>query len=896
MIYRTWAIGSSVLALIILASTFAWLQRQPLIDTTLRPWLCNALSVRLDGDFQIERIELESDRVVLNRLKFQRGEEFELSFPSTELTFSPWQLLQGRLTSVKFTGPEVSINRWPESETRSPPPSLSRPWLEIETVTVQNGSLAAVLGTKVLHVDQLNLTAGLTSTFPVRVTGQVGIDSRLPVTIQGHGSWTESPRLTIEAFIFDGSPLLVRPVTLAPGLVEGRVSLGLDRLDAAMADRVLEAAGESRPWPPEADWTLNQARIELTWGNDMLQGKVTASDGRARLDERVLNLKRLEFTLAGQEKNWVAEATIDLPGTSRFALGITWEKGLLKGTWELASIDPTQLSKGLVRRFDNAPQLRNIALSGQLRWSDAGFTLPSLRLRGELEGQGWKGGFRADAKIDRYADAWRITLHQLTADDLEFFSADGLSGWTGGTLRLAGSLEIGARTSFTVNGEINLTEALLGNWYGELADLPLHFNLRGQRTEPGLWQLVQGELSLAQLVTADLTAETDLRSGRLGGRIAVVELGGDFSRQVKKHGSFALSQLNHLVMAGGLEAEGNLRWTPTGRDLNIAIQLQHAGLRLGSDLVIRNIDGTVPLIVREPGLATGQEKTGRLTWESFEAGPLHGEETGITLTASPNRLLMHETLPLQLAGGELNLFEATLGWDESPFFKTSARLSGVKLGALSEDLGWPPLNGLLEAELRGIRYSNDRLSLDGGASANLFGGRVELSNMSVRSPFAAHPLFRLDVDFSGIDLLQLTETFAFGEMNGIADGYIHHLELFGTTPSTFQARFETRTSGTRNISVKALNNINTLSQGGLSAALSQGIYQFIDFYRYRKIGLLCSLKNDLFQVQGTARETDPRYLIEGSLLPPRIDVLVSSPTISFKEMVRRLQRIERTER
>ena len=77
--------------------------------------------------------------------------------------------------------------------------------------------------------------------------------------------------------------------------------------------------------------------------------------------------------------------------------------------------------------------------------------------------------------------------------------------------------------------------------------------------------------------------------------------------------------------------------------------------------------------------------------------------------------------------------------------------------------------------------------------------------------------------------------------------------------------------------------------------LSQGIYRFIDFYRYRKIGMTCSLHNDAFYLRGTAKKGSDQYLVDGGLLPPRIDVIISSPAISFKEMMRRLKRIERTD-
>jgi hypothetical protein len=54
------------------------------------------------------------------------------------------------------------------------------------------------------------------------------------------------------------------------------------------------------------------------------------------------------------------------------------------------------------------------------------------------------------------------------------------------------------------------------------------------------------------------------------------------------------------------------------------------------------------------------------------------------------------------------------------------------------------------------------------------------------------------------------------------------------------------------------------------------------------------LHNDVFRLGGTAKPGTSSYLIDGGWLAPRIDVIVSSPVISFQEMVKRLKRIERT--
>ncbi len=121
------------------------------------------------------------------------------------------------------------------------------------------------------------------------------------------------------------------------------------------------------------------------------------------------------------------------------------------------------------------------------------------------------------------------------------------------------------------------------------------------------------------------------------------------------------------------------------------------------------------------------------------------------------------------------------------------------------------------------------------------------------------------------------------------------MRLFGFTPAKFSALLESRLEGRRNISVKALNNLAILSQGGLSAALSRGIYRFIDFYRYRKIGIACELERDVFHLRGTAYPGSTRYLVHGGVLPPKIDIIAPPSAIAFSEMLKRLQRIERAD-
>jgi hypothetical protein len=225
--------------------------------------------------------------------------------------------------------------------------------------------------------------------------------------------------------------------------------------------------------------------------------------------------------------------------------------------------------------------------------------------------------------------------------------------------------------------------------------------------------------------------------------------------------------------------------------------------------------------------------------------------------------------------------------------RASIKATEIEMAEISRALNWPEMGGRLAADLPDIRFTEEQISSGGEALIRVFDGTLRVRNMLINKPFSRYPTYQSDLDFSGIDLQLLTQAFTFGEINGVVDGYVHDLRLFGAVPSAFNAIFETREEGTRNISVKAIHNLNTLSQGGLSAALSQGIYRFIDFYRYRKIGIRCWLKNDVFHLEGTAKPGTSAYLIDGGWLPPRIDVIVSTPTNSFQEMVKRLKRIER---
>jgi hypothetical protein len=420
----------------------------------------------------------------------------------------------------------------------------------------------------------------------------------------------------------------------------------------------------------------------------------------------------------------------------------------------------------------------------------------------------------------------------------------------------------------------------------------------------GIWEpatghlrLRSGRLDLAGLVTARLQGSLTGDRLELSGEVAAPRLDGPFQQRLRQLAAGTLPALERLALAGGLSAEAAGGWHPEGWRLAATVRPAGVTLAWGEAVRLTGLAGELPLLLQRGAAAPGGERFATLQWDEFRAGPIAAAGGGLRLAAGPNRWRLTEPLRLAAADGWLELTSFTLALPAAgPEAQASLRASGIELAELSRVFDWPAMGGQLGAELPDIRFADEEISTGGEARLRVFDGAVQLRNMRVLKPFSAYPTYHADIDFSGIDLQLLTRAFAFGEINGVADGFVHDLRLFGSVPSAFRAAFETRQKGKRNISVKAIKNLNTLSQGGLSAALSQGIYRFIDFYRYRKIGIRCSLRNDVFHLAGTAKPGTDTYLIYGGWLPPRIDVIVSTPSISFQEMVRRLKRLERAGR
>jgi len=195
----------------------------------------------------------------------------------------------------------------------------------------------------------------------------------------------------------------------------------------------------------------------------------------------------------------------------------------------------------------------------------------------------------------------------------------------------------------------------------------------------------------------------------------------------------------------------------------------------------------------------------------------------------------------------------------------------------------------ISAELRGAR-----LVFSGQIRARIAGGTIIATNIWIE-PFAPIVRYGADIRFEHLDLRRLTEPTSFGVVSGIVNGRIKHLVMSGVQPERFDfvLRNDESADVPKKISIKAVENLSIL--GGGQGSVSFLGYFFKEF-SYRRIGISCSLNNDVFVLHGLIKKGGKEYLVERGAFGG-VNVINMNPggRIRFRDMVERLKRITETE-
>jgi hypothetical protein len=886
------------LLLSVLLTAGIWFGFNPLLNTVLRPSLAVLLGKALGAEIAAQHIELDWRGLAVRRLHLTTSSGLAMETPLTRVSWTWPGLLFGHLARLDIEEPSVQFNIPMDNRDGTTPAHWSGPPIVIEQICISRGRLDLAVGERTFLFQDLAFSGGLGLTAPLVLAARIGPE-KVPLVLQGEVTLTETLQMRLDELSWAGTQLVASPLEAqwSPGSDSGLAGkIGLSRFDSTMLRRWLDAFSVNIPETPDLSWQLSDAVGDLAVEDNRLEVTLAGRQAEILMPERSFTIENIALHVSGWEPEWQVEGRCQMGGEIRVSLqGQSDPDGWgLQGSIQA---DEVALANGRMQgsHLGFEAKITPAGLSiedwrAETAWTGAGLAISTLRGRGS-------------ATVSRGDIALEVT--DMSTAGIDFLNADGLAGWNGGRLSLSGTGTWRAsaeRAFFAVRGKAQATEALWGPVYVELADLDSAFELAGEYDASGRRLVLErGVLDIPGVGGLAQSGEIGLDTAHLTGSFTLPDLDGPLlSSLIRSAGSQAMPMLRGVSLHGRIDGDTDIvSENGCGR---ITATLRPAAVEFTSEagLSLEGMRGVFPMRVQWGERDTplpDQPLAGRLVIDRLHAGPLELTKGEWEITAVPNQWYVQTPMHFEMAGGALLVQDLTTGWSgENPLFSARIRLEEIDLARLTTDLRLPPMAGSLKADLGTIRYQSGMLASKGNVDIDVFGGHLRMYNIQYQDPLSPYATLHADIDFSGLDLQQLTQTLAFGEMNGTLHGYIHDLRLFSAVPSGFDARIESLETGKRNISVKALNNLSVLSQGALTKTLSQGVYRFIDFYRYRKIGLLLHLENDVFTLRGTALPGSDRYLVSGSTLPPRIDIVAPETAISFKQMLKRLRRLDRTGR
>jgi len=150
------------------------------------------------------------------------------------------------------------------------------------------------------------------------------------------------------------------------------------------------------------------------------------------------------------------------------------------------------------------------------------------------------------------------------------------------------------------------------------------------------------------------------------------------------------------------------------------------------------------------------------------------------------------------------------------------------MAKLTGTLGWHQFGGTLSASISENEWASGSLRSQDQIQADLFGGRLQISNMEIEDPFSTLPTIKLDALFWNIRLEQLSETLEFGRISGILEGVVDGLVITARQPSQFRADIHSadRPDSSRWNNVEALHKLTVLSSGDEVRSAHGGLTAF----------------------------------------------------------------------
>jgi hypothetical protein len=597
-----------------------------------------------------------------------------------------------------------------------------------------------------------------------------------------------------------------------------------------------------------------------------------------------------------------ARGELSSEGAFRLSAGAISHAGLLENPRPFAvegSLEKAQLKNGqgaLQGRVRTGPFDLGFELGRQGDDLSAALTLAGLNITGlrALEGMPpqleWvtQGILRGKFDYSQPADMPGVATLSLDVSGLGFDSTQGRFAGESLSFELQLSLQTDRWDSPGARGSITSGELLLDDFYRNFSEGGLEFALSPRWGDSGLSfdpVIVTDNASLHFEGRAEFGSGRDPQGWKFEINRLDLRFPGAYTRYLEPvAAAWALDGLgvSGQVTWSGQWASGQFRAGDlTVREMSIVDTRRQRFAFTGLDAHMR------------PGDYLFDSK---LSWRGLLLGRINLGAGEVMLDSEPGKFAIVRPLMLEVLGGRVNLRELVVllpgtgvNDDTEPDIRMKADIEELDMEQLTSAFGWPAFSGKISGEIPGVRLEDEIIDIDGTIRVNVFDGLIRLQDLRIERPFGVLPSLAGNIEAENLDLELLTETFSFGQIAGRIDGYVNDLRMLDWKPVAFDAWFGTPVDqqGSRNISRKAVNRLTALGGGATTAALANPLLRLFNKFSYKRLGLGCSMQNNICDIRGVSEDDESVLIMEGAGVP-KITIRAFNRRVDWPQLLAQL--------
>ncbi|AXK72298.1 hypothetical protein DWG18_08390 [Lysobacter sp. TY2-98] len=494
--------------------------------------------------------------------------------------------------------------------------------------------------------------------------------------------------------------------------------------------------------------------------------------------------------------------------------------------------------------------------------------IPIAWLRG-LVAKAWPAGqMKSGAGDARLAvttpgDDLRIT-GPIALHDVGIDTPDGTIAAQGLDAKLDLDMMLGATDRVALRGRLGGGELLFGTAYFALAGRMGELSIDAEQRGDCCWRIPHfdwrddGVLQTSGKATfgpdaALRTLQADIRSSDLAGLKAPYLTGW-----------LGAAGLDDLAVRGALDARVDL-----GEQGLHAVDARVTGVDVDDPkgrFAFHDLEGDVRYSSDVPVESA-------LRWTSGHVYGLDFGASTLPMRSEAGRIAFAQPVDVPMLGGYLrfdHLAVQPAHADAGASAEFGLDVQNLDIGQLAKALGLPAFTGQLSGRIPSAHYASQQLVFDGGLSMALFGGKLDVSALSMERPFGVAPTLSADIAFDDLDLESLTGVLGFGSITGKLDGYLNGLRLVDWQPVAFNAHLRTdKHAGTRQrISQRAVQDLSSVGDSSFAGGLQAKLIGLFDDFAYSAIGIDCRLADEVCEMDGlSARGTNSFTIVEGGGIP-----------------------------